>query len=367
MKNMHYALLVGFLGLVATSAFSQATPDQLAQDKRQLHQYKKEVDFYQKKVNEAVKQGDMKSAEQWEQLRQQAKNVYNAQKQRVKQEQPLQVNTRPPEDNTRSPEDPRIHVLNNGGVKVLPYSNGVIPTPIAPKYTSLDYIKERKRQSSNPNSSGSTPPIGDGWIQYFPGFSLEPELRDHYFVMNPAPPVYDDGEGIIHYDKVGTVDTFKLLTPNSNRAEIKVRGDGPVKSDYASGMRQFAGSVWLDAPTDNECLMQIFGGSTHATASMFRGGFNVNGGEIRHYANSHQVLASGVYGKWTRFNVIHDVANGTVTAYINGVLAGQWPDDGNARGKNHSFKYGLYGSHDAAHPASVKWKDVSVYYKGALD
>lgn len=104
MKNVHYALLAGLLALVAAPAFSQATPDQVAQDKQQLYQYKKDVNFYQRMVDKSVKQGDVRGAEQWEQRREQAKRVYNAQKRRVKQEQPLQVNTRPP-------EDPRVQAL----------------------------------------------------------------------------------------------------------------------------------------------------------------------------------------------------------------------------------------------------------------
>lgn len=197
----------------------------------------------------------------------------------------------------------------------------------------------------------------DGWTQYYPAVWLQPVVRGKPYPLKGKniPKSYDDPEHIVHYDKSGGVETFMLNRADSNRIEMR------VANDYEHGMRQFEGSVLVSAPTDNESLMQVFGGSTHATAAMFRGGFNVNGGEIRH--GSHQTLISGIYGKWVKLNVIHDADGGTVTAFINNQQVGQWKDNGFAK---HYFKYGAYGTHDDAHPANVKWKNIKYYYKGSL-
>jgi hypothetical protein len=124
-------------------------------------------------------------------------------------------------------------------------------------------------------------------------------------------------------------------------------------------MRQFEGWVWIEPPTENESVMQIFGGQTSATAAMFRA-FNANGGELRHYSSSSGRIASGIYGTWTQLNAIHDADNGQVYAYINGQFAGQWPDRGAA---NHYFKYGCYGTHNDQTPCYVWWTGVSFFYQ----
>jgi hypothetical protein len=189
--------------------------------------------------------------------------------------------------------------------------------------------------------------IGDGWTQYYPSLVFHHAAYGHLYTQRPVPDYFDDG--LAHYDNDGTVENFALYNHSSNRVEIR------VQNDYTSGMRQFEGWFWADAPTENECIMQVFGGSTHATAAMFRV-FNTNGGELRHYTSGS--IASGIFGNWTQLNVIHDADAGWVYAYINGDFAGQWPDNGPA---THYFKYGIYGTHDDAHPAYVSWTSVSFY------
>ncbi|MDB5764047.1 MAG: C-terminal target protein [Herminiimonas sp.] len=196
----------------------------------------------------------------------------------------------------------------------------------------------------------SSAQVGDGWIRDKPSVVLHHAAHGRLYIERRVPGHFDDG--LAHYDTDGVVETFILHKAASNRVEIR------VNNNYDRGMRQFEGSVWIDAPTGNESIMQIFGGSAHATAAMFRAGFNANGGEIRH--GSRQTIASGIYGKWVRLNVIHDADIGMVSAYVDGKFAGRWKDDGYA---THYFKYGAYGTHDDVHPAVVKWKDVSFYYR----
>ena len=193
--------------------------------------------------------------------------------------------------------------------------------------------------------------VGDGWIPYFPSVALHHSLNGQLYIINPAPNYFDDGHA--HYDNDGTVESFVLYDHTSNRIEIR------VENNYTSGMRQFEGLVWVDAPTDNESVMQVFGGSTQATAAMFRA-FSANGGELRHYSSTSGTIASGIYGTWVQLNVIHDADAGRVYAYVNGQYAGQWADHGPA---THYFKYGAYGTHDDAHPAYVSWTSVTFYYQ----
>jgi hypothetical protein len=199
--------------------------------------------------------------------------------------------------------------------------------------------------------------VGDGWIQHFPSVCLEPELHDQLYVLCPAPDYYDDGEGLCHYDisfhRHANLEAFALYRAASNRIEIRVR------NDYTQGLRQFQGWVHIEPPTDNECVMQIFGGQTSATAAMFRA-FNTQGGQLRHYTSSSQTIASGIYGTWTQLNALHDADAGQVYAYVNGQFAGQWADHGPA---NHYFKYGIYGTHNDATAAYVWWFGVKFFYQ----
>ena len=139
--------------------------------------------------------------------------------------------------------------------------------------------------------------IGDGWTQYYPSLVFHHAAYGHLYTQRPVPDYFDDG--LAHYDNDGTVENFALYNHSSNRVEIR------VQNDYTSGS-----------------------------------------------------IASGIFGNWTQLNVIHDADAGWVYAYINGDFAGQWPDNGPA---THYFKYGIYGTHDDAHPAYVSWTSVSFY------
>jgi hypothetical protein len=190
--------------------------------------------------------------------------------------------------------------------------------------------------------------VGEGWVQEAPRGVLHHAAHGKLHTERHSPRYFDDGMAQYHDD--GRMQTFALRQASSNRVEIR------VKNDYEHGEHQFEGWFKVEAPTDDASIMQVFGGTTHATAAMFRAGFNVNGGELRH--GTHAVLISGIYGKWIRLNVIHDADRHLVSAYVDGRPAGEWPDNGPAV---HYFKYGAYGSHDDAHPSIVTWRDVRIF------
>jgi hypothetical protein len=200
-------------------------------------------------------------------------------------------------------------------------------------------------------ASGARGQIGDGWIEEFPRLCLHHAADGTLYNVCPAPGYFDDG--LCHYDNDGAgTESFYLYNHRSNRIEIRAH------NDYQSGMKQFEGWVWIEPPTNNESIMQIFGSpGPNATTAMFRA-FDANGGEIRYYSSPSQAIASGIYGTWTRVNVIHDADGGWVYAYINGSLAGQWRDRGVS---THYFKYGAYGTHNDATPAYVWWYGVRFF------
>jgi len=197
--------------------------------------------------------------------------------------------------------------------------------------------------------------IGGGWTQMTYGERLEPETNDVLFSISPPPSVFIISPGdYCTYTNSGGVETFNLWNPDSNRIEIR------VNDDYTSGNQQFEGDVRLSPPTDNECVMQIFGsdGNGNATLFMLRG-FSANGGSLEHYGDT--VVVTNIYNTWVHVNIIH-VPGQYVQTYINGVLAGQWTRGSNSTA-SHYFKYGCYGTLNTA-SAGVQWKNVKFFTSG---
>ncbi|HZV33080.1 MAG TPA: hypothetical protein VFB72_00780, partial [Verrucomicrobiae bacterium] len=188
--------------------------------------------------------------------------------------------------------------------------------------------------------------IGSGWVQKTYGEILEPETNDVLFTISPVPGhFFIKQDDFCTYTNSGGVETFNLWNPDSNRIEVR------VKNDYTNGTQQFEGDVLLLPPSDNECVMQIFGsdGNGNATLFMLRG-YAANGGSLEHYGDT--VLVTNIYKTWVHVNVIH--VNGQYAqAYINGVLAGQWTRGSNSVA-SHYFKYGCYGTLTTS-LAGVQW------------
>jgi hypothetical protein len=143
-----------------------------------------------------------------------------------------------------------------------------------------------------------------------------------------------------------------MLNTTSNRVERR------MQNDYTTGRQQFAGEVQLFPPTDNECIMQIFGGTqTGATTQMIRA-HAADNGSIR--KNPGEVLiATNVWGKWVRINVIHDTFANTVQTYVNGTLMAT--GSGDAPGPWY-HKYGDYGTVTTG-TAKIEWRNVMHYKK----
>ena len=74
---------------------------------------------------------------------------------------------------------------------------------------------------------------------------------------------------------------------------------------------------------------------------------------------SYPTLTTGIYGKWVRLNVIHDVNAQKMTIYVNGSSAGTWSSSVN---KDYYFKYGIYGTLNTP-TAQTEWRNVRFYRK----
>ena len=190
--------------------------------------------------------------------------------------------------------------------------------------------------------------IGNGWTEIKYDEFLNPEIKDKLYEIRPFPKEYRSIG--CSYTNAGGVETFSLLNKNSNRIEIR------VENNYQSGQHQFEGDVRIFPPLDNECLMQIFGNTTHATLFMLRG-WSDHGGSLKRYGDD--VLATNIYSNWVHVNVIDDRDRHTTQVYINGTLKGQWTDTDDAR---NYFKYGCYGTMRTGH-AQAQWKNVKFFVK----
>jgi len=144
-----------------------------------------------------------------------------------------------------------------------------------------------------------------------------------------------------------------MLNTTSNRVERR------MQNDYTSGRWQFEGEVRVSPPTDDESIMQVWGGTqAGATTQMIRA-YATGNGTIRKVPGS-VVLATNVYGTWVKINVIHDTVANTVKSYVNGMLMAT--GSGDAPGPWY-HKYGDYGTVKTG-TAKVEWRNVRHFKDG---
>ncbi|XP_034692406.1 citrate-binding protein-like [Vitis riparia] len=172
------------------------------------------------------------------------------------------------------------------------------------------------------------------------------EVQKPYDVSQDQRYSYVDG---VH--KLWVYSTNKPFSQGSAtlpRTEIRIRG-----YDYSSGTWQFEGYGYVPSGTTGVSIMQVFGGSSRATTLMVR----VHDGSLTNYRSP--VLASNIYNKWFRLNVIHN-ADGRVQIYVDGILEYEGSDDG---GSSHYFKFGVYTQNDPSNYMESRWKGIKVLRK----
>ena len=103
-------------------------------------------------------------------------------------------------------------------------------------------------------ASAANAQIGSGWQQFRPGSNIHLDGSGG-IETSPGTITNKKNEGA-SFRKSGSVETFTIFDPISNRSERRMR------NDYTSGRRQFQGEVRVSPPTNDESVMQIFGGRT---------------------------------------------------------------------------------------------------------
>jgi hypothetical protein len=108
---------------------------------------------------------------------------------------------------------------------------------------------------------------------------------------------------------------------------------------------QFEGDMYVPSGTSGASVMQIFGAATHATTLML-----------------HVYEGRLTYDRWIHLNVIHDVAAGHVTVFVDGERRLVAPGQG---GKEHYFKFGVYkqSHHQPSHRMESHWRNIAIYTK----
>ena len=129
---------------------------------------------------------------------------------------------------------------------------------------------------------------------------------------------------------------YKTDKPHTTTSNTAPRTEMRWQNDYTSGNRMWDGDVYPVSGIDDAHIQQVFGGVTHATASMVMAFAD---GTIRRYDTD--TIATGALNKWTNIKVAHDANGNTVRIYVNNTLKRTDPDRGDT---THYFKNGVYGT-----------------------
>jgi hypothetical protein len=186
--------------------------------------------------------------------------------------------------------------------------------------------------------------IGSGWSSYTPNRGIQVETHGVYTEYSISKTHV--AEAGASYDRVNGVETFKLFNHDaSNRVEIRCH------DEYSSGQRQFEGEVNVASTTTAKSVCQLF----HIILIK---AYSSNGGSLTGEKDANGTLATGIYGKWTRINMVHDASAHTAKIYINGTQK----FSGSVSSGTIYHKYGIYGT--LVNPTEqVQWRNVHFWKK----
>jgi hypothetical protein len=196
--------------------------------------------------------------------------------------------------------------------------------------------------------------VGTGWVPYDPPSTIH---LDGANGIESSPGTSTNVKNMgASFTNEGGIETFSLFNPISNRSERR------MQNTYLTGKRQFEGEVRVSPPTDDESVMQVFGGNSGATTQMIRA-YNTGGGTLRKVPGS-VTLAENIHGTWIKVNVIHDVGANFVKTYINGKLLTTGDGEATNAGTDGWYhKYGCYGTLRTG-SAKVEWRNVKHFRDG---
>ncbi|XP_074372058.1 citrate-binding protein-like [Apium graveolens] len=185
------------------------------------------------------------------------------------------------------------------------------------------------------------------------GFTSLPLDQSNFKIQRPYNVPVDKRYSFVDgVHKMWVYKTDKPHSPHSHtnpRTEIRIQG-----YDFSSGVWQFEGHGYVPKVTSGASIMQIFGGSPHATTLMLW----TYDGTLAYYRNP--VLVRNIYSRWFRLNVIYDVDANKVQVYIDGDLKLETTGRG---GISHFFKFGVYAQDDDSHYMESRWKNIKVLNK----
>lgn len=219
-------------------------------------------------------------------------------------------------------------------------------------YTAYEPVEANPAQPGGGTATDA--PLGSGWVEYSPlrKIHLDDAAGLQIFNWSAYKSVGNPICADYNYQSATGDETFRILTTQSNRSEIRIH------DDYSTGSRQFQGYLTIYSPLNDESVMQIFGSVEGATQMMIRG-YAASGGSLRGLS---QTLVTDIYNTEIRVNVIHlqEDKGAKIIIYINGVKKAELVDN---EAVTNYMKYGNYGTMKTGQ-AVVKWRNAKVFRNG---
>ncbi|KAF5807671.1 putative concanavalin A-like lectin/glucanase domain superfamily, alginate lyase 2 [Helianthus annuus] len=143
--------------------------------------------------------------------------------------------------------------------------------------------------------------------------------------------------------------------PFERGSNTQPRTEAQIKPDYTSGIWQFEGYAFVPHGTSGATIVQIHGAAQGNTTLLLR----IYNGDMRYYDS--EVIATDLYDKWFKVNLIHNVDEGRLMVYINDVKKFESHDQGPG---DLYFKCGVYGApSDKSRYMESRWRDIKIYKK----
>jgi hypothetical protein len=193
--------------------------------------------------------------------------------------------------------------------------------------------------------------IGTGWNQFSPSSNIQIETGGTIHEYSGTSTSLSDGGG--RYTNSGGIETFQLVSTSSNRVERRYH------DEYSTGHRQFQANVMFSTPSNDECIHQVFNGTTSPYLLLREE--STNGGSLKvalHSGGGQSNIGSNLYGVWFQLNSINSFNSGSHTdIYLNGSMV--FTTSPNPGGTFYT-KYGCYGTLGAS-SAKIQFKNVKMF------
>ncbi|XP_010108623.2 citrate-binding protein [Morus notabilis] len=189
------------------------------------------------------------------------------------------------------------------------------------------------------------------------GFTLVPltaqDFRNDKPYNEPLKNRYSYKDGVRRFWVYNNDKPFKPSSTTRPRSEVRIKGH-----DYSSGVWQFEGYAFVPKGTSGVTIVQIHGAQQGATTLQLRI-YDGGEGEMRYY--KYNVVASNLYDRWFRVNIIHNVDEGKVTVFVDAVKKFVVNDQGPG---DLYFKFGVYAAPaNSSNYMESRWKDIKIFKK----